>query len=74
MYRLIYERIGDFGCGLLDKSYTGHANETAFNEGRRLVGRELHVLLQMVTPHEYTAMMAEMLQEDLERRGVEDDG
>ena len=74
MYRLIYERIGDFGCGLLDKSYTGHANETAFNEGRRLVGRELHVLLQMVTPSEYTAMMAEVLQEDLERRGAEDDG
>lgn len=68
MHSLIYERTPDIGCGLLSISYSGHANDTAFHEGKRSVGLQLHSLLQLVTPSEYTAMMAEMLQADMERR------
>lgn len=72
MHALIFERQAGFGCDLLARSYSGHANDTAFHEGKREVGRELLSLLQVVTPRDYAAMMAEMLQEDMERRGETD--
>lgn len=56
-------------CGLEGISYASHANDTAFREGQRKVGSMLQSLVQLVTPQEFTAMMAEKLQEDLERLG-----
>lgn len=54
-------------CRLEGVSYASHANDTAFREGQRKVGSMLQSLVQLVTPQEFTAMMAEKLQEDMER-------